>query len=120
MRNRYISTAALLALFLLLGGVRPAAGQNKKDLYTAAETAAAAGKIEESQKAYCQVAKMDPRYKDSKMLCTVMTEEMERERKKNEDRFSQGMKEFKEAQKDVQDHISKSMDDETATTTTTK
>ena len=34
--------------------------------------------------------------------------------------LGKGMKEFKEAQKDVQDHISKSMDDETATTTTTK
>ncbi len=33
--------------------------------------------------------------------------------------LGKGMKEFKEAQKDVQDHISKSMDDETATTTTT-
>lgn len=34
--------------------------------------------------------------------------------------LGKGMKEFKEAQKDVQDHISKSMDDETASTTTTK
>ena len=34
--------------------------------------------------------------------------------------LGKGMKEFKEAQKDVQDHISKSMDDETSTTTTTK
>ena len=33
--------------------------------------------------------------------------------------LGKGMKEFKEAQKDVQDHISKSMDDETATTSTT-
>ena len=33
--------------------------------------------------------------------------------------LGKGMKEFKEAQKDVQDHISKSMDDETASTTTT-
>jgi sec-independent protein translocase protein TatA len=33
--------------------------------------------------------------------------------------LGKGMKEFKEAQKDVQDHISKSMDDETATTTST-
>lgn len=33
--------------------------------------------------------------------------------------LGKGMKEFKEAQKDVQDHISKSMDDETANTTTT-
>ena len=31
--------------------------------------------------------------------------------------LGKGMKEFKEAQKDVQEHISKSMDDETATTT---
>jgi hypothetical protein len=103
-RIRLISTAACLATLLLPGGILAADVQNKKDMYAAAETAAAAGKIEESQKAYCQVAKLDPRYKDSKMLCSVMTEELERERKKNDERFNLGMKQFAEGKYDGAQH----------------
>ena len=104
MCNKYISAAAFLAMMILLGGVRPAEAQKKDDLYKAADAAAAAGRIEESQKAYCQVAKMDGRYKDAKMLCAVMTEELERENKKNEERYIQGIKQFKEGKYDGAQH----------------
>ena len=104
MSNKYISEAAFLALIILLGGALPARAQKKDDLYKSADAAAAAGKIEESQKAYCQVAKLDRQYKDAKMLCAVMTEELGREGKKNEERFSQGMKDFKEGKYDGAQH----------------
>ena len=91
---------------LLLGaGAGSAVAQaNKKDLYSAAEAAAASGNIEESQKGYCKVAKLDPKFKDAKLLCSVMTEELERERKKNEDRFNQGVKEFNGGRFDYAQH----------------
>ena len=103
-RGKHIPTAAWLVLLLLVGGVLPVMGQNKKDLYQAAEAAAVEGKIEASQKGYCQVAKLDPGYKDAKMMCSVMTEELEKERKKNEARFSQGVKDFNEGRYDEAQH----------------
>ena len=100
MNRRYNPALACLALVVVLGGARPAWAQGKQDLYTAADAAAAAGKIEESQKAYCQVAKLDPRYKDAKMLCSIMTEELGRENKKNDERYTTGLKEFKDGRFD--------------------
>ena len=102
-RNKYISTT-LLALSVLLGGASPVASQNKRDIYQAAEMAANEGKTEESQKLYCQAAKLDAAFKDAKMLCVVMTEEVERERKKNEERFNLGMKQFSENKYDEAQH----------------
>jgi len=90
--------SVVLILALVLGGA--AAAQSKQDLYQTADSAATAGKIEESQKAYCQVAKLDPKYRDAKMLCAIMTEELGREKKKNEERFTSGLKEFKEGRFD--------------------
>lgn len=104
MRGKHISTVGWLIVLMLAGCVLPAAGQNKKDLYNAGETAAMAGKIEDSQKSYCQVAKMDPGYKDSKMMCAVMTEELQKEKKKNETRFNVGVKQFNEKKYDEAQH----------------
>ncbi len=100
MSIRYNPSFASLVWLLLLGGALSAGAQTKQDLYQTADAAATAGKIEESQKAYCQVAKMDPKYRDAKMLCAIMTEELGREKKKNEERFTTGMKEFKEGRYD--------------------
>jgi hypothetical protein len=102
--KKHNSLARLLVVFVLLGGAVLAAAQNKKDIYQAAETAASEGKTEESQKLYCQVAKLDPGFKDAKMLCVVMTEEVGRERKKNEERFNTGMKQFNEGKYDEAQH----------------
>ncbi len=77
---------------------------NKAELYKAADAAAAAGRVEESQKAYCQVAKIDPKYRDAKILCAVMTEELAREKKKNEERYNNGLREFKEGRYDSAQH----------------
>ncbi len=95
---------SLLALMVFLGGALPALGQKKGDVYKLAETAAVAGKIEEAQKLYCRVADMDPQYKNSKMLCTVMTQELEKENKNNQDRFQLGVKNFVEGKFDAAQH----------------
>jgi tetratricopeptide (TPR) repeat protein len=104
MRGKHISTAGWLTLLLLAGCVLPAAGQAKKDLYNSGEAAAMAGRIEESQKCYCQVAKMDPGYKDAKMMCSVMTEELQKEKKKNEARFNLGVQQFNAKKYDEAQH----------------
>jgi hypothetical protein len=94
----------LSAMMLLTAAALAADAPDKKELYTTAETAAAAGKIEESQKAYCQVAKIDAKFKDSKMLCTIMTEELQREKVKNDERFNLGVKQFAEGKFDAAQH----------------
>ncbi|MEO5935888.1 MAG: hypothetical protein ABIP81_01605 [Terriglobales bacterium] len=101
MSNRYSATVSSLIWLLLLGGTLSAGAQSKQDLYQTADAAATAGKIEESQKAYCQVAKMDAKYRDAKMLCAIMTEELGREKKKNEERFNLGLTEFKAGRYDA-------------------
>lgn len=101
MRTYSKSPVAVVVLFLIWGGVVCAGAQTKQDLYQTADAAATAGKIEESQKAYCQVAKMDPKYRDAKMLCAIMTEELGREKKKNEERFNTGITEFKAGRYDA-------------------
>lgn len=93
-----------LALLLVVACSLPALGQaaaSKQQLYTAADAAAAGGRIEEAQKGYCQVAKLDPKFRDAKMLCAIMTEEVTREKKKNEERYNNGMKEFKDGRYDA-------------------
>src|SRR2546423_14646001 len=95
MRNKKISPALFVVLLWGAGMCTPAAhAQAKKDLYSAAEAAAAGGNIEEAQKGYCKVAKLHPKNKDAKLLCNVITEKLEREGKKNDKTLHQSMKEF--------------------------
>ncbi len=93
-RTKHISTVLLLTILVLVGGVPPAKAQHKEDLYNLATAAALAGRVEESVKFYCQVAHMDPSYKDSKRMCTIMTQEKQKEEKKNEERFTTGVQDF--------------------------
>lgn len=101
-RRKHISPFCLLALLAL--ATAPAMAQKKGDLYKLAETAAGLGKIEDAQKLYCQVAQMDAGFKDAKMLCTVMTQEVEKENKNNEERFKLGVKSFNEGKLDAAQH----------------
>ena len=97
MRKTSIAGITLLALLVLAGGVFPAVGQskpNKQDLYNLATAAAQSGRMEESVKFYCQVAGLDPNYKDSKLMCSVMTLEKQKEERKNEERFTAGTQDF--------------------------
>lgn len=98
--NKPISIFPLLVFLVFAAGALPAAGQNKKDLYNLATAAARAGRVEESVKLYCQVAHMDPAYKNAKLMCTVMTLEKQKEEKKNEERFAMGIQYFKAAKYD--------------------
>ena len=93
-RTKLFSAALVLTVLGLTGAVPPANGQHKEDLYNLATAAALAGRVEESVRLYCQVAHMDPNYKDSKRLCTVMTLEKQKEEKKNEQRFTLGVQDF--------------------------
>ena len=93
-RIKHISALILLAILVEMGGAIPTYGQHKEDLYNLATAAALAGRVEESVKFYCQVAHIDPSYKDSKLLCTVMTLEQQKEEKKNEERFTLGVQDF--------------------------
>ena len=94
MRERRISRICLFALLLLGAGASPAQAQNKQDLYNLAMAAAAAGRIDESVKFYCEVARKDPKYKDAKLMCRIMDQERQSEDKKNEERFVAGVQNF--------------------------
>jgi hypothetical protein len=102
--GRNIRITGLLVIVVSMGTAWPQDSGSKKDIYKAAETAANDGKTEESQKLYCQVAKLDPTFKDAKMLCKVMTEEIDRERKKNDERFKLGVQRFNETKYDEAQH----------------
>ena len=102
--GRNIRIAGLLVLVVSVGTAWPQDSESTKDIYKAAETAANDGKTEESQKLYCQVAKLDPTFKGAKMLCKVMTEEIDRERKKNDERFKLGVQRFNESKFDEAQH----------------
>lgn len=99
-RIKHISASVLLTILVLTGEAPPANGQHKEDLYNLATAAALAGRVEESVRFYCQVAHIDPYYKDSKRLCTVMTLERQKEEKKNEERFTTGVQDFNAAKYD--------------------
>ncbi|MGH9510004.1 MAG: hypothetical protein ACRD2M_08715, partial [Terriglobales bacterium] len=68
----------------------------KDDLYKQAQAAVSGGKVEEAARLFCEVAKEDAAYKDAKQNCTIYTQEAERERKRNEDRFQEGLRAFQD------------------------
>ena len=84
-----IRTSAFLLLAALL--VTAPAFAGKDDDYNAAQAAAAAGKAEEAARLFC---KLDPGFKDAKMMCGIMQKEAQKELQRNEDRFQEGMKAF--------------------------
>jgi hypothetical protein len=90
-----VRTDAWLLLAALLISVPAFAG--KDDDYKAAQAAASAGKAEEAARLFC---KLDPGFKDAKMMCDIMKKEAQKEVQKNEDRFQEGMKAFNEGRFD--------------------
>ncbi len=83
-----------LAIALLLPLAAFAA--RKDDLYKQAQAAVSSGKVEEAARLFCEVAKEDSAYKDAKQNCTIYTQEADRERKRNEDRFQEGVRAFQD------------------------
>jgi hypothetical protein len=90
-----VRTDAWLLLAALLVSVPAFA--SKDDDYKAAQAAASAGKAEEAARLFC---KLDPGFKDAKMMCDIMKKEAQKEVQKNEDRFQEGMKAFNEGRFD--------------------
>jgi len=86
-----IRTSAFLLLAALL--VTAPAFAGKDDDYNAAQAAAAAGKAEEAARLFC---KLDPGFKDAKMMCGIMQKEAQKELQRNESRFQEGLKAFNE------------------------
>ncbi|MGH9581128.1 MAG: hypothetical protein ACRD2R_09045 [Terriglobales bacterium] len=66
----------------------------KDDLYKQAMAASGAGRVAEAAGLFCQVAKEDSSYKDAQQMCAVMTQEAEKELKRYEDRYQEGVKAF--------------------------
>lgn len=81
-----------LALLLPLS----AFAARKDDLYKQAQAAVSSGKVEDAARLFCEVAKEDAAYKDAKQNCTIYTQEADRERKRNEDRFQEGVRAFQD------------------------
>lgn len=81
-------------LCLLLLTAAPALADRKSDLYDAAVKAGGAGNLEEAARLFCEVSAMDAKYKDSAQMCNLMTQEAQRERKKSNDRFEEGVQAF--------------------------
>ena len=87
----FLRTSAFLLLAALLLTAPAFAGKDED--YNAAQAAAAAGKAVEAARLFC---KLDPGFKDAKMMCGIMQKEAQKELQKNEDRFQEGMKAFQE------------------------
>ncbi|MGH9601753.1 MAG: hypothetical protein ACRD24_05130 [Terriglobales bacterium] len=97
-KRSLLHTDAARALTLALALLLPvsAFAARKDDLYKQAQAAVGAGKVEEAARLFCEVAKEDAAYKDAKQNCTIYTQEAERERKRNDDRFQEGVRAFQD------------------------
>lgn len=86
-----------LALVLALALLAPAAAfaGKKEDDYSKAMQAMNAGRVDEAAQLFCAVAQQDPGYKDAKINCKIMTDQAQREARRNEDRFNSGVADFK-------------------------
>ncbi len=87
-RGWMLAAALLLPLSVLAA--------NKDDLYKQAQAAVAAGRVDQAASLFCEVARQDAGYKDAKTQCQIYTQEAERERKRNEDRFQEGLRAFQD------------------------
>jgi hypothetical protein len=96
-----LSTKSLLLVMAVAGLAPPSAWADRRDdLYNQAVKAGSAGQVEEAARLFCDVAKLDAGYKDARQMCTLMTEEAGRERKRNDDRFNEGVAAFNEGRWD--------------------
>jgi len=94
-----IDVCAIAAALLLCATVAFAADK-KQEMYDQAVKAGSAGKVEEAARLFCELAKLDAKYKDASQMCAAVSHEAELERKKSDDRFAEGMKAFQEGRFD--------------------
>src|SRR5687767_14714942 len=89
--SKEFSTRTSFAIALAIVLAAPAYAAKKDDLYKQAQTAAAAGRVEEAARLYCDTAAEDSAYRDAKQLCTIFTQEAAREARRNAERFNDGV-----------------------------
>jgi hypothetical protein len=89
-------TDLLSALVLALALLAPAAAfaGRKDDDYARADQAMRAGDIVQAQKLFCQVAQEDPGYKDAKVNCKIMTDQLNRVLRREDESFGNGVAAF--------------------------
>lgn len=81
------SKGRILTMLVLVALAAPAARADQKDdLFNQAQQLAASNPFE-SARLYCQVADMDPTYKNAKMMCGVMSGEAKKVGQRNEDNY---------------------------------
>jgi hypothetical protein len=90
-----IKSAAVTALLLCCVSAS-AYADKKQEMYDQAMKAGGAGRVEEAAKLLCDLAAIDPKFNDSKTLCTMYTHEAELERKRSDDRFAEGQRLFQD------------------------
>jgi hypothetical protein len=101
MRSSIRIECATLALAVGLAlSVTAAAADQRETTYNQAVKAGSLGQIEEAARLFCEVAKLDAGYKDAKQMCALMSQEAERERQKNDNRFNEGVRAFQEGRFD--------------------
>ena len=83
-----------LLAFTLIAAAIPAFASKKDDLYKAAQAAAGKGDVAEAARLYCAAAQEDAAYKDAQQNCNIMAQEVQRENRRNDDRFADGVKAF--------------------------
>lgn len=89
-----------MAALLLCSLSVSAYADKKQELYDLATKAGTAGNVVEAARLFCEVSKLDEKFKDSKQLCTLMTQEAEREGRRSDDRYAEGQKAFQEGRFD--------------------
>ncbi|MFL6299011.1 MAG: hypothetical protein ACJ71N_00215 [Terriglobales bacterium] len=83
-----------LFTFALILAAIPAFAGKKEDLIKQAQAAAGNGNVQEAARLYCAAAQMDSSDKDAQQNCNIMAQEVARENRKNDDRFTDGVKAF--------------------------
>lgn len=94
-KRRVVSAALLVCALPVFAGA-----DKKQEMYDQAMKAGSASRVEEAARLFCDLAKLDPNYKDAKQMCSIMTNEVALERKKSDDRFAEGVKLFQEGRFD--------------------
>ncbi len=89
-----------LAAALLLSVPVALSADKRQELYDRAVKAGSLSQVEDAARLFCEVAKMDPGFRDSKQMCTLMTHEAELERKRSDDRFAEAVKAFQDGRFD--------------------
>lgn len=94
--SRAIACVAVAAALCQLAG----ASDRKAELYRQAKAAEDGENVAEAARLYCEVARLDPDYKDAQTMCDVMRQEADRVARHYEDVFSKAVMAFQQGNLD--------------------